>query len=97
MKRFWVSWWSGNYADEGCTAPLFQFWVSGQKDRLDSDKTGKDDCSLCAVIDAENEAEIWKSIHKHFPDNVPRFCNEVEKDYKPSERFLNFKNKTSLN
>jgi hypothetical protein len=33
MTRFWVSWWTGNYADEGCTEPPFHFWVTGYRDR----------------------------------------------------------------
>ena len=32
-RRYWVSWWSGYYEDEGCTKPPFQIWISGQRDR----------------------------------------------------------------
>lgn len=33
MNRYWVSWWSGYYEDEGCTKPPFDVWISGQKER----------------------------------------------------------------
>jgi hypothetical protein len=112
MKRFWVSWWTGNYADEGCTKPPFKFWVSGQKERLKYglsekmyarylkliqkiistdnflDKHARDDCSICAVIDAESETDVWKLVSKHFPDHVQRFCEEKALDWKPGDRFL---------
>lgn len=110
MKRFWVSFFSGNYADEDCTKPPFKFWVSGQRARenygLDEklftelqslhdaddmeeflDKWSKDDCSICAVIDAESEDDIWELVAKHFPDYQHRFCDEVASDFKPSDRF----------
>lgn len=110
MKRFWVSWWSGNYADEGCTKPPFKFWVSGQKERVGYgltnlqleefhklknddecdaylDENSKDDCSICAVIDADSEADIWVTVLKHFPDYVLRFCDETAPDFTPSNRF----------
>lgn len=94
MNRYWVSWWSGYYKDEGCTTPPFQIWISGQKAR--SNTTEKDDCSICAVIDANNENEIWPVIKKHFPDYEPRFCSLRENDFNPGDRFQDFKNKTSL-
>ncbi|MCP1757883.1 hypothetical protein [Bradyrhizobium elkanii] len=48
MPRHWASWWSGNYADEGCTRPPFKTWVSGTRDRDEE----RDEQSLCAVVDA---------------------------------------------
>lgn len=121
MNRYWVSWWSGNYKDEGCTNPPFQFWLSGQKDRDNDGLTteqmeqlslikdeeeaeeflnnnAKDDCSLCACLDANSEEEIWQVVAKHFPDYEPRFCEIRDKDYNPSVggRFGGFENRTSL-
>jgi hypothetical protein len=110
MKTFWVSWWSGNYEDEGCTKPPFQFWVSGQKDRPNygltqrqveeanlindedvydeyMDTHSRDDCSLCAVIKCENEDGVWELVSRHFPDYVPRFCDEKESNFCPGGRF----------
>jgi hypothetical protein len=98
---------SGNYADEGCTAPGVQFWVSGSASRRShlpqefppkEMEAGdeKDDLMLCAVIDAENEEEIWTGIAKHFPDYAPRFCEPKEADYQPGDRFPGFENRTRL-
>lgn len=110
MKRFWASWWSGNYEDEGCTIPPFKFWVSGQKCRPkhgltdeqfvtykhleDEDdienflaENGKDDCSICAVIDAENIDAVWELVATHFPDYEERFCEEKPLDFTPGDRF----------
>ena len=110
MTRFWVSWWSGNYADEGCTKPPFKFWTSGQRDRPnhglneeqqkliaqinDEDEYdaflnehARDDCSLCAVIDAESEDVVWGLVGKHFPDYSQCFCEERAPDFTPGSRF----------
>jgi len=86
MARYWASWWSGNYADEGCTAPPFEFWVSGQRERRDGGE--KDDCSICAVIDAEDEDAVEGLIKNHFPDYEMRFCELRASDFFPSpDRF----------
>lgn len=88
--RYWVSWWSGNYADEGCTTPPFQFWNSGERERNDE----RTDCSLCAVIDAPVEAVVWAAINKYFPDMRERFCERRADDWKPGDRFPGFENRT---
>jgi hypothetical protein len=85
MTRYWVSWWSGNYEDEGCTKPPFQFWVSGQRERgMDEDR---DEESICAVIDSESSEDIESLIAKHFPDYEMRFCEERASDWEPGDRF----------
>lgn len=99
-NRYWVSWWSGYYDDEGCTEPLFQIWISGQRNRVKDGKIDnkRNECSICAVIDAESEDEIWEVVKKHFPDMEERFCELRDFDYDPSVggRFRDFENKTSL-
>jgi len=93
MKRYWVSWWSGYYIDEGCTKPPFQMWETSSRERRD----GRDEVSLCAVIDAERGRDIWKVVKYHFPDFEARFCEERPSDYAPpSDRFPNFRNRTTL-
>lgn len=94
MTRYWVSWWSGNYADEGCTKPPFQYWNSGERPRADDDE--KTDCSLCAVIDAPIEAVVWAAIAKYFPDMEERFCERRPSNWQPGDRFPGFANRTSL-
>lgn len=85
MSRYWVSWYSGNYADEGCTKPPFPFFVSGYRDRNgDSDR---DDCSICALFDASDEQAIWLLVRKHFPDCEERFIEPVAGDWLPNNRF----------
>lgn len=85
MRRFWVSWWSGNYADEGCTKPPFVFMVSGSHDR--NDDTGRDECSCCAVFDARNGSTIRRLVTKHFPDARFRFVKPEHHDFEPGDRF----------
>lgn len=85
MQRYWVSWWSGNYADEGCTKPPFRPFVSGYKDsQKDEDK---DLCSFCTLMEAKSEDDIWKLVDKHYPDYEERFCELVADDYMPNNRF----------
>ena len=102
MKKYWISFYSGYYSDEGCSKPPFQVWISGVSSRrshlpqFDFHFQKKDDCSICALVEANSIDEIWKSVKKHFPDYEERFCDEVGDDYKPSDRFPDFKNKISL-
>jgi len=51
------------------------------------DEHAKDDCTLCAVIDAENDDDLWKLVAKHFPDYRYRFCEQKEADFQPGSRF----------
>jgi len=79
--RFWASWWSGNYASEGCTKPPFKFWSSGSRLRDDDDE--KDDWSICAVVDAASEEDVRALALKHFPDAEFRFFEERPADWQP--------------
>jgi len=120
MNRYWVSWYSGNYSDEGCSAPPFQFWTSGyrsrpryglndelytqllkinnEEERQDFlDENSRDDCTICAMVDAENEDEIWRAVTKYFPDQEYRFCElQVDPTAASGDRFIGFENRTSL-
>jgi len=87
MNRYWVSWWSGNYVEEGCTEPPFMYWVSGQRDRGDTEETERDECSICAVVDSESKDSVWELIAIHFPDYEERFCTLKPNDYVPGNRF----------
>lgn len=120
MARYWISWYSGYYADEGCTEPPFQVWVTGSRERrnygltaeqyahylaLDDsneaakylDDHSKDTATICAMVDAESEDEIWQVVTKHFPDQRYRFC-ELQDDPAAvtGDRFSDFENRTSL-
>lgn len=93
LNRYWVSWWSGYYESEGCKKPPFQVWISGSRDRAD----GKDEVSLCAVIDAASPNQIEKAIKRYFPDCQMRFCDLQGPDFQPQEgRFPGFEGRTRL-
>lgn len=91
MNRYWVSWWSGDCTNGAI--PAFQYWISGERDRP---KGGGSDLSLCAVISARTEGDIWRVIKRHFPGAEERFCNPVEGDWTPGDRFPGFENRTRL-
>jgi len=119
MARYWISWYSGYYADEGCTTPPFQVWISGSRERPnyglteeqhkhylsleDEDEMdeflsehSKDTATICAMVDAESEDEIWAVVGKHFPDYRERFIEPQESNAVTGDRFGNFENRTSL-
>ena len=84
MPRYWISFWTGNYADEGCAKPPFTVWNSGERER-DDDRT---EVSLCAVVDANDEDEIWEAVFEYFPDFNIRFCHIKPDDFVPGgDRF----------
>ena len=95
-KRYWVSWYSGNYADEGCTRPPYTTWITGSAERqrgagnadADADADAeRDDLTFCAVIDAASADDVWARVGRHFPDFRQRFCDEKAADFAPGERF----------
>lgn len=95
ITRFWVSWWSGNYADEGCTNPPFQFWNSGERDHR-GNNPDRTDCALCAVIDCDTKQDAIDCIKKHFPDAEMRFCEYRQSNFVPGDRFPGFENRTHI-
>ena len=96
MGRYWVSWWSGYYEDEGCTEPDFQIWVSGTRLRSTRPKGKQEELSLCAVIDADSSKQIEFFLRVHFPDYELRFCEKREPDFVPNDRFPGFEGRTKL-
>lgn len=94
MPRYWVSWWSGYYADEGCAKHPFQVWISGR--RYKGGDTERDEVAIVSMVDAESEEAIWKAVARDFPDYEPRFCTEQKSDAVPGSRFPGFKGETKL-
>lgn len=88
LKRFWVSWYSKYFEEDGCSDPPIQFWISGQ----DMD----DNLSFCAVIDEYHEDMIWTKLRTYFPDLIPRFREAKSLDWTPGDRFPDFENRTRL-
>lgn len=102
MQKYWISFYSGYYEDEGCSKPPFQVWMSGQCERrthlpqVFENGYEKDDGIWCALVESHNTENIWKTVEKHFPDYEERFCHEVESDWIPNDRFPDFQNCISL-
>jgi fructose-1,6-bisphosphatase/inositol monophosphatase family enzyme len=65
MKRFWISWFSGNYEDEGCTKPPFKFWVSGSRFRVNYGLTEEQR----KVAEQLGEEEYKAYMNKHSRDD----------------------------
>jgi len=95
MKRYWCSWWSGYYLDEGCSMPPFQIWLLHERARNYPDTT-RTEVNIYAVIDSDLVAEIESSIQKYFPDYSELSIEEKDIDFQPDECFINFENKTLL-
>jgi hypothetical protein len=95
MKRYWVSWESAYTINVGCTEPHFQVWESG----FFENAQGKEILTLCAVLDADSEDQIWAAIKRHYPDYKGRFIGQRADDWNPSgpnSRFPGFDGRTSL-
>jgi len=84
MFRFWVSWWTGYYEDEGCSKPGWTVWISGERETRSD---GRNEVSICSVMDAPSEDSVWNAISHHFPDYEERFCNLKPSDFEPNNRF----------
>ncbi len=96
--RYWVSWWSGAYADQGATNPPFQIWTMEHRPSRSTDWNNKarDDLALTAVIDAPNAAAIWESVRLHFPDAEPRWAEPRPDNWHPADVFPGWEDRTSL-
>lgn len=100
MKRFWISWYT---ATDESPETSWKWWVSGEVCSTPTLWT------ICAVIDAEDEAGAKAIALKAFPDAalLPlnwtmggkregwRFCEEHPLDWTPAaDRFPGFKEPT---
>jgi hypothetical protein len=81
MNKYWVSWYSSEDEEMGCTNPPFQAWLTGY--------TSNDEHTLCGLFNAESEEDIWNLIEEYYPDYTERFCEIREDDFQPSDRFPN--------
>ena len=59
------------------------------------DEHGKSDGTVCALLSASSEDEIWKAIAHYFPDFQSRFC-DITESAELSDRFPNSENRTML-
>jgi len=63
MTRYWISWYSGGYVDEGCVEePPFQYWWTGQRERPNYGLTPERLAEYEAFTD-EDEGEDYLDEH----------------------------------
>lgn len=87
LYPFWTSWWTSVYPfgeDDEDTVIIFpaKMWVSGTKETLTE---GKKMYSVCALIKASDEAEVWEIVGKVFPDYDERFCTQKDVNFQESD------------
>lgn len=82
MKRFWISWYQPTEDFRPLIYPAentLGYWCSGFSEAGNV---------MCALIEATNQSSAYKTITKSWPEAVVfRFCDEVDKDWKPGDRF----------
>jgi hypothetical protein len=88
MTRFWTSWWIPN-SDNPDNAP-FQWWWTGARWNA---KDEQED-SICALIEAEDETQVWSIVGQYFQVLETRFCNVKGDDWNPGDRFPGFQNRS---
>ena len=76
MAKYWVSWYSGNYADEGCTAPPFKFWVTGSCFRPNYGLS-EEEYKFSLTIDDQDEYDEY--LNEHGRDDCT-ICAAIESD-----------------
>lgn len=88
MKRFWVSWWTIDVSAEPDSNGAWGFpwhWQSGSREDVLNDSHVQ---SIVALIAAEDEEDAWrKATWLTGEIGERRFCNLVEKDFDPGDRF----------
>ena len=88
-KRFWLSW--EEHDSPGDSRPItdppnsaiLAWWESG----FASDESY---ATMVALVRAKDERAAWAAVRKDWPTKrarVIRFCNEVDSDWRPSDRF----------
>lgn len=85
--RFWVSWVQGTEDYRPLTYPpnkaILGWWCSGH--------VGNGGATLCAVVEAEDEAEAQRALIADWPEvaevDEMRFTEPRPDDFKPGDRF----------
>ncbi len=98
MTRYWVAWWSGSYADDGCTKPPFPFWMMEHRPYHGNrwDAKARDELALTAMVDAEDEASLWETIRRHFPDAELRWAEPKPAGWDLHDQFPQWMGLTGL-
>lgn len=84
MQRFWVSWIESEEDFRPLTYPpneaIIGWWCSGY--------TEKNEATLCACVDAENQTAALEAIDRDWPGKkVWRFLEFRPSDWVPGDRF----------
>jgi hypothetical protein len=61
--------------------------VSGYRDRDKDPDNERDECSMCALVDAQDDIEVINMIKKHYLDYELRFVEEKPDGWQPGSRF----------
>ena len=83
-RWFWLSFYSTSETGKRVRRLRQPFWswcsgTSGDAQTLYS--------ICCLVEDVKDEDAAWKLVREWFPVGATRFCNEVERGYRPGDRF----------
>ena len=62
-------------------------WNEARERANDDPESERDECSLCAVIDAEDDLAVQKLVAEHYPDHEMRFCEQKPDNFTPGDRF----------
>lgn len=95
MKTFWLSWWDPVDGKPGLDTDGIVVWISGTRESADGEQN-----SCVALVVAESETAAWAKAERYYPGAATaerRFSNEVERGYRPNDRFpLNAKQQAML-
>lgn len=79
MTRYWVSWYSGGYADEGCVEqPPFTYWWTGSRDRHNHGLTDEQYAILLTIEDTDKYYAFLDTFGKS--DGTACACIDAESE-----------------
>jgi len=94
MTRYWISWYSGGYEDEGCIEePPFQHWWTGQRERpncgLSDEKYAEylkieDEDERFAFLDTygKSDGTVCAAVDANSEDEIWEVVGKYFPDYK---------------
>lgn len=84
MNRYWLSWYQNTDDYRPLSYPpnkgILSWWCSGHSDK---------GATICALVEGKSEEDAWNNVSIDWKSNEReyRFCDEVDKDWLPSDRF----------
>lgn len=89
MRFYWASWYTAD-ADITNDDTPFQWYITGEGMEEPTQY------SICALLEADSEAEVWAGVARYFPDYRVRFCELRDAHWQPNDRFPGFERRTAL-